>query len=399
MKKVFLLLTSAMFGVAAMAQTSWGELTAIDEVTGEISLPYNSFGPDNDGDGKADQFQKGNALLNDAVFQDDGNTAWTPALNEDFTITVTATPSFSGKLQFSIACEEAEVDYWGEMSGYGIIENVEAGVEFTKELTLTINSVEKNGVAMAVAHLVMACFPEPASSDPSFTQEPKIINFKSFELHYSAPLDIESPFSLTCDGPADKAEDGYKYMVQEKTTEYTGVKEGAFVNVEFSGVAMQDIATMMFGLANQDESGSKWELLCEMGTFAANIKKDQKLDTKFSLKLEKDPVEDVFTYINYFMAQDPEKVAKLYFKESSVKITVTADQKYPFPDVDVTAVDEVAAADFAIEGGMVYSAGVITVYDVTGKVVATASQEFNVNTLAPGAYAIVAEEGTIKFVK
>ena len=41
MKKVFLLLTSAMFGVAAMAQTSWGDITSISEVTGEISLPYN----------------------------------------------------------------------------------------------------------------------------------------------------------------------------------------------------------------------------------------------------------------------------------------------------------------------------------------------------------------------
>lgn len=56
-------------------------------------------------------------------------------------------------------------------------------------------------------------------------------------------------------------------------------------------------------------------------------------------------------------------------------------------------------ADFAIEGGMVYSAGVITVYNVAGQVVATASQEFNVNILAAGAYFIVAEEGTIKFVK
>lgn len=397
MKKVFLLLTSAMFGVAAMAQTSWGDITSISEVTGEISLPYNQYGPDNDGDGKADQFQKGNSLLTDAVFEDSGNAAWVPALNEDFTISLTATPNFSGKLQFSIACEEAEVDYWAEMSGYGIIENVEAGVEFTKELTLTINAIEKAGVPLSVAHLVMACFPEPSSADESFTTEPKIINFKSFELHYSAALDIEKPFSLTCDGPADKPEDGFKYMVQEKTTEYTGVKEGAFVNVEFTGVAMQDIATMMFGLANQDESGSKWELMCEMGTFAANIKKDQKLDTKFSLKLDKNPVEGVFTYINYFMAQDPEKVAKLYFKESTVKVTVSADQKYPFPVV--TALDEVAAADFAIEGGMVYSAGVITVYNVAGQVVATASQEFNVNTLAAGAYFIVAEEGTIKFVK
>lgn len=67
---------------------------------------------------------------------------------------------------------------------------------------------------------------------------------------------------------------------------------------------------------------------------------------------------------------------------------------------DGTTVEEVQAADFAIEGGMVYSAGVIKVYNVLGQAVAKSSQEFNVNTLPSGRfYAIVAEEGTIKFVK
>ena len=56
-------------------------------------------------------------------------------------------------------------------------------------------------------------------------------------------------------------------------------------------------------------------------------------------------------------------------------------------------------SDFAVVGGMIYSAGEITVYNVAGQVVATASQAFNVNTLNAGAYFIVAEEGTIKFIK
>ena len=63
------------------------------------------------------------------------------------------------------------------------------------------------------------------------------------------------------------------------------------------------------------------------------------------------------------------------------------------------AVEEVAASAFAVEGGMVYSAGEIVVYNVAGKVVATASQSFNVNSLAAGVYFIAAQEGTIKFVK
>ncbi|MBO7054562.1 MAG: T9SS type A sorting domain-containing protein [Bacteroidales bacterium] len=62
------------------------------------------------------------------------------------------------------------------------------------------------------------------------------------------------------------------------------------------------------------------------------------------------------------------------------------------------AVAEVAPA-FAVEGGMVYSAGEIVVYNVAGKEIAKASKSFNVNTLAAGVYFITAKEGTIKFVK
>lgn len=51
------------------------------------------------------------------------------------------------------------------------------------------------------------------------------------------------------------------------------------------------------------------------------------------------------------------------------------------------------------EGGMVTSAGEIVVYNVEGQVVATASQNFNVNSLAEGVYFITAQEGVIKFVK
>lgn len=64
-----------------------------------------------------------------------------------------------------------------------------------------------------------------------------------------------------------------------------------------------------------------------------------------------------------------------------------------------TAVEDVTASEFAVVDGMVYSAGEIVVYNVAGKVVATASQVFNVDSLTAGVYFISAQEGTIKFVK
>lgn len=64
-----------------------------------------------------------------------------------------------------------------------------------------------------------------------------------------------------------------------------------------------------------------------------------------------------------------------------------------------TPIEEIDSNSFSIENGVVYSAGEITVYNIVGKPVATASQVFDVNSLQAGVYFIVAQEGTIKFVK
>lgn len=62
-----------------------------------------------------------------------------------------------------------------------------------------------------------------------------------------------------------------------------------------------------------------------------------------------------------------------------------------------SAVEDVAK--LAVEGGFVYSAGEIVVYNIAGKIVATASQVFNVNSLDKGVYFISAPEGVIKYMK
>ena len=76
--------------------------------------------------------------------------------------------------------------------------------------------------------------------------------------------------------------------------------------------------------------------------------------------------------------------------EEEIKFTKTGDP---------TAVKSVASNAFAVNGGMVFSKGEITVYNIAGKVVATASKTLNVNSLNAGVYFITAPEGTIKFVK
>ena len=103
------------------------------------------------------------------------------------------------------------------------------------------------------------------------------------------------------------------------------------------------------------------------------------------------------------------KTAKIKITKDAQSTTIVAcvpvkggngEEKINFTKTgDPTAVKSVASNAFSIIGGMVYSAGEIVVYNVAGKVVATASQSFNVNSLAAGVYFIAAQEGTIKFVK
>lgn len=68
-------------------------------------------------------------------------------------------------------------------------------------------------------------------------------------------------------------------------------------------------------------------------------------------------------------------------------------------EITTNTAEEVESYDFAVVDGIVYSAGTIAVYDVAGKLVTTASQEFNVNSLAAGVYFIGAKEGAISLVK
>ena len=111
------------------------------------------------------------------------------------------------------------------------------------------------------------------------------------------------------------------------------------------------------------------------------------------MEIVNDPCKDA-KIVTALFAESADFASQVMLDMTELVVDVTDKAKYYVLDVE-----EVAAADFAIEGGMVYSAGQITVYNVAGQVVATASQEFNVNTLVAGVYFIVAEEGTIKFVK
>ena len=88
-------------------------------------------------------------------------------------------------------------------------------------------------------------------------------------------------------------------------------------------------------------------------------------------------------------------VKQLYFQCGGVGDVTIESITFSTEPLAISSVNP----DFAVVDGMVYSAGEITVYNVAGKLIATASQAFDVNSLQAGVYFIVAQEGTIKFVK
>lgn len=402
MKKVFLLLTSAMFGVAAMA----GEAFSYDESEKTLSIPYNSYGkgyPNNPSIGWQGGGTAGIEILSEAVFDASGNAAWVPAKGETFTIAISGTADMTGVLKFFIVDESEAVDYWGAWSG-SFEFNVTEGEAFSEKFPLKISNLTQTdnqkasfGKELSVAALIIGYeMPEGSKYEDSDKAAARTITNASLKVMYTEAIEYEDPYvELEYQGPADKAEDGFKYQSTTLSTAKSAAS-GKYVNVSFSGKAVSAVSTLMYTLIEYN-SGKEiyFNQLNEFITCKSDIKAGETVSLQFSAPLDADMKDASSQLKDVFLAQSTEELPSIVFENYSLEVDVTDQNKYAIP----TAVDEVAAADFAIEGGMVYSAGVITVYNVAGQVVATASQEFNVNTLAAGAYFIVAEEGTIKFVK
>lgn len=400
MKKVFLLLASAFMGVAAFAGNEW------DEVGGKIAIAYNSYGTAG-ADGSSVQWQAGNtAALSDAVAET-GNTAWTPAVGESFMITLNGTANFTGTVQVFIVDERAEAGFWADLVGTCGEFKVEAGKAFESTTVLQISTIMKEDVELTAPGLIfgiiggkegdVAYAPTNEGGVAFDPTEDCEFTVSTYEVLYEKAADYESPIALTFKGAATNEEDGYNYQYSAAAVGVTAAKAAQYVNLELAGVAVQDIATLMYSLVDGSEKAGWWfQMTDEMATIAANIKKDQKVDIKCSIELTKEtPAGSDAAFQNVLMAMDQQKAMNLYFKNATIKATVTDSPKYSAPNP--LAVEEVSAV--AIENGVVYSAGQIVVYNAAGQVVATASQEFAIASLEAGVYFVATAEGTAKIVK
>ncbi len=414
MKKVFLFLAAVFGGFAAMAQLTY------DKETGVISVPYNSYGTDSDNDEISDQWQGGiRTVLDDAVFDVTGEAWGLPAIGETFQVTIKGTANYTGKLKVFLIDQRVEAGYFTKVSDvngeFDVVENVP--FEAVTVLNVTNNSICTNpGGTYAVdeevpggltaADLLIGCEPTGTSGvDESFNSAvDKTITTTEFSVLWEPARDITNGYPLTSKGPADKPEDGFKYQGQSKATGVTVPAGATYVNVQISGKAEDNITTLMYSLVDQSSDAQPTSYFSDVAeggfaTFASNIEAGSTFSYEFSIPVSSTYVKGTNPdYINAFLAQDPAKALNLYLSGVTVNVTVSDTKLYADPNPG-TGVNDVNASAFAVENGVVTSAGQIVVYNVAGQVVATASESFEVSSLSEGVYFITAQEGTIKFVK
>ena len=405
MKKVFLLLASALMGVASFAANTW----TFDDENNKIEIDWNEYG-DKDATQTSIQWQAGNqgALL-DAVNETTGDIAWTPEVGQGFSIKITGVASNTGKLQMSIVDEREVADWYTALSAsYPEIQVVKGepfvleGVIFLDNVTTSKSGKEVEG-GLTAAGLVLAFKYAGTSEDEGFSSaDPFTISDATFEVVFAEKVDIENPVTLTYSKKADNS-DNYQYQsITKSKVAADGVKAGAYANVTFKGTARADVSTLMYMLADnaQQADGHYFEqTTAEFVTFAANIKSGDNVKYEFSYPLEKgsDPManekgEKIADFVDCILAESADKTLALYFENASVEVSVSATAQFDAPKV---AVEEVS--NVAFENGVIYSSSIV-VYNQAGQVVATASDEFAINTLKAGIYFAKTAEGSISFV-
>lgn len=414
MKKVFLLLASALMGVATFAAT-W----ELDDTKNEISVDYNSYGTADEFETSI-QWQAGNrGALEDAVNDATGSIAWTPEVGQGFSVKITGVANMSGKLQAAIVDERAVADYYTALSASYpevVVTKGEAfeleGVMFIDNTTTSRLGNEVEG-GLSAAGLVLGFLFDGTSQDDGFNSaDPFIISNATLEVVFAEKVDIENPITLTYQKKSPASEKyQYQSITKNKKVEADKVAAGAYANVKFVGTAKADVATLMYVLADnsQQADGHYFEqTTSEFISFAYNIKAGQKVEETFSYALEKatdpkpTPKEEgseemvkVYDFVDCILAEAADKTLALYFENASIEVTVSDTKEFGDPKAAPTAVEEVSNVVF--ENGVIYSSSIV-VYNQAGQVVATASDEFAINTLKAGIYFAKTAEGAISFV-
>ena len=358
MKKVFLLLSSCLMGLAVSATTY------------DIKLGSCSLGA---------QFEGAQAIVD--VTNQIGDDV---ILAEGDVINVSINGTFSAEL--------AEVGLWmvdgSEAAGWWKeLSSKEDKATLGSATVETSASIAITADAVAAGRIQLVVFTSEATEDVSFT-EAGVVS-ESYELTVSSDVTLS----------VNDGEDGYQgeYLIGDVWGEKL-LKSGDEVTINIKGHVPSSIqGKLVLILVDGSAAASYWNPLIGWGSTTATIGEDGSIDASEKVTVSSDAKGfDTYKLILSYQKDDKtliDGVESITFTQGSSQGGEGGEGGEP------TAVESVSVDAFAVVGGMVYSAGEITVYNVAGKAIATASQSFNVNSLEAGVYFISAQEGTIKFVK
>lgn len=404
MKKVFLLLTSTLMGIAALAGDPW----TYDEDKGELAIQWNSYGT-KDAEGTSIQWQGGNIVAITDAIEESGEPvtysegAWTASIGDIISVSLKGKPNKSGKLQCAVVDEREIAAWYTAMSNYIPETQITAGEEFTFEGFLIIDNVttDQNGTevegGLTAGGVLFGFSSDLISTDEGFDTDPLIISDATLSISFEKPVDYENPMTFAYQKPSAETENFQYQSMTKSAVAFADIAADKYANVTFEGKATKDVATMMFVLADnaQQADGHYFEQTSEMQTFAANIKAGDQVKKQFSYKLEKtsSPAEGISADIrDVILAEASVKGATLVFENGKISVTISDTPEFEGPNV---AVEEVSNVVF--ENGVIYSASIV-VYNQAGQVVATASEAFAINSLNAGVYFAKTAEGTMSFV-
>ena len=199
----------------------------------------------------------------------------------------------------------------------------------------------------------------------------------------------------------NEAGSNYQAEVGAKLSEIPA--SGSVVKWTIAGYANMAISDIQVQLISKAETDGWWKILSDASEVKLSTGEGNTIaETVVTLTVnDAELSEETKASDLYFIAYTSEAkdVTKIFYTKFEVAVEDGQQGGEGGEGGETTAVESVSADAFAVVGGMVYSAGEITVYNVAGKAIASASQSFNVNSLESGVYFITAPEGTIKFVK
>ena len=254
------------------------------EIVQKVSLSYNPYGNGDLGTGERSYSWKlsNTIIINQAVrtaLGDEDFDTWALAKGQQFSLEVKGTCNATGTLKTGIVDEQQEANWWFSNSEFGSPEfTITEGEEFSATILYTITGLASDGfvsygdgefyqTAIDIPGLVFMFEMEDYAAATAFnngapSEDPNGVkrvqfNFTSFNFSYLGSLEEYSkPYLLGYTGTG-YSEESYMYQTFFNLEYDNAATTSDYFNFHISGVATQDISSLMIALWDASPMASR----------------------------------------------------------------------------------------------------------------------------------------------